>query len=77
MKKLFLDKSSVQLGVISSSLYLTSSVCPCCGRPSVGCLSGLGGAILIGGGVWGVNLLSLYLGNKMAAFGSPDDLVAK
>ncbi len=77
MKQHFFDKSSVQLGVISSSFYLTSSVCPCCGRPSVGCLSGLGGALLLGGGVWGINLLRVYFRNKIAVSSSSGAPTAK
>lgn len=60
MKKKLLDKNSLQMGIISSSVYLTASVCPCCGKPSAGCLSGLAGAFFLGTGVWGFALLRKY-----------------
>lgn len=77
MKLNFFEKSSVRLGIVASSLYLTASVCPCCGRPSLGCFTGLGGALFLGGGVWGVNSVRLYLKNKIAASVFSGDPAAK
>lgn len=77
MKLNFFEKSSLRLGVVASSLYLTASVCPCCGRPSAGCLAGLGGALFLGGGVWGINFVRLYIKNKIEASGLSGDPAAK
>jgi len=50
---LFVESSACKLWAIFSASYAFFTSCPCCGRPAISCLNGLGIATIVGAiGAW-------------------------
>lgn len=64
MKIKLINKASLQLGAVTSSVYLMSSVCPCCGKPTMACVAGAGGALFVGGAVVALRQAVVFLNSR-------------
>ncbi len=62
------DKISLQLGAIASGTYMMAAVCPCCGRPAMGCGVGVGGAFFVGGAALVIRSLGSGLVRRFSGY---------